>query len=302
MKPEKWESVKGRTRRGKEMNVKRKNKGIILWLLWLIEGIVVGFGAILPGISGGTLCVAFGMYRPIIETMSSLKTGLMKHGVKLLIFAIGIAAGFMGLSGVAAYFLERNTALVTCVFVGFILGTIPGLWKDAGNQGRNKRSYLTVGICFIVMLGVLYYLKNGVAITVHPGFAAYILCGILWGFSFIIPGLSSSSLLLFFGLYQPMLEGISQFDLRVLFPMGIGLLACVLILAKIVGIAYEKHYNIVSHGVLGIILATTVMIMPASDGTVKNLFLYLTFLYGGALLSYWLTGLCEKIQEKNAEG
>lgn len=44
--------------------------------MWLLEGVVVGFGAILPGISGGTLCVAFGMYRPLIETLSSLKTGI----------------------------------------------------------------------------------------------------------------------------------------------------------------------------------------------------------------------------------
>ena len=109
----------------------RKNK-LLLCLLWLLEGIVVGFGAILPGVSGGTLCVAFGMYRPIIETLSSLKTGIKKHEVMLGVFLLGIAVGFVGLSGIASILLEKNTALVTCAFIGFIIGTLPGLWKDAG--------------------------------------------------------------------------------------------------------------------------------------------------------------------------
>lgn len=34
------------------------------WLLRVIQGILVGSGAILPGISGGVLCVSFGLYQP----------------------------------------------------------------------------------------------------------------------------------------------------------------------------------------------------------------------------------------------
>ena len=64
-----------------------KNK-LLLILVWIIEGIVVGFGAILPGISGGTLCVAFGMYRPIVETLSHLKTGLKKHWLMFFSFKV----------------------------------------------------------------------------------------------------------------------------------------------------------------------------------------------------------------------
>ena len=39
-----------------------KNLRVLQGILWVLEGIIVGFGAIMPGISGGTLCVAFGMY------------------------------------------------------------------------------------------------------------------------------------------------------------------------------------------------------------------------------------------------
>lgn len=91
-------------------NGRRKSK-LLLCFIWLLEGIVVGFGAILPGISGGTLCVSFGMYRPIIDTLSNLKSGIKKHGFMLSIFLLGIAVGFIGLSGIASCFWRKTLCL-----------------------------------------------------------------------------------------------------------------------------------------------------------------------------------------------
>ena len=275
----------------------RKNK-LLLCLLWLLEGIVVGFGAILPGVSGGTLCVAFGMYRPIIETLSSLKSGIKKQGFMLGVFLLGIAVGFVGLSGIASILLEKNTALVTCAFIGFIVGTLPDLWKDAGVEGRKKSSYVSLVIGFAVMLGILSILKTKFSLTVIPGFWGYLLCGLLWGLSFIVPGLSSSSLLLFFGLYQPMLAGISGLDMGVLIPMGIGMIACILFLSRAVSCAYKKQYSIVSHGVLGILSATAVMIFPFRMGSLSQGVVHLLFVLGGAVVSLELSRVCNKIAHK----
>jgi len=275
----------------------RKNK-LIMCLLWFFEGVLVGFGAILPGVSGGTLCVVFGMYRPIIEVLSSIKTGLKRHWLMLGVFALGIAAGFVGLSGIAAKLLEMNTALVTCAFVGFIIGTFPELWQDAGSQGRARGSVVTMLICFAVMIGVLTLLKTQSTVEISPDFWGFLLCGVLWGFSFIIPGLSSSSLLLFFGLYQPMLEGISTFDFGVLIPMGIGMLACVLLLSKVVGLAFKKRFSLISHGVLGIVAATAVMILPFGTGTADDWIMNVLFIAGGAVVSYFLGLICGDLKKK----
>lgn len=275
----------------------RKNK-LLLFLLWLLEGIVVGFGAILPGISGGTLCVAFGMYAPIIETLSSLKSGIKKHGVMLAIFILGIAIGFVGLSGIAAVLLEKNTVWVTCAFIGFILGTFPELWRDAGEEGRTKGSYVSLAVCFVLMIGLLSLFKTQLSITVAPGIGGYLLCGLLWGLSLIVPGLSSSTLLLFFGLYQPMLAGISGLDMKVLIPMAIGMGACILLLSKAVGFAYKKKHSIVSHGVLGIVAATAVMILPYQVGSLSEGIINVLFILGGAVVSFGLSHVCNKLKTK----
>lgn len=71
-------------------------------LLWFLEGIIVGFGAIMPGLSGGTLCVAFGMYLPLIWVISHPKENIIKYGKMLAVFGMGAAVGFLGLSGFAS--------------------------------------------------------------------------------------------------------------------------------------------------------------------------------------------------------
>lgn len=275
----------------------KTKKNPVLFLLWFIEGILIGFGAILPGVSGGTLCVAFGMYRPIMETISDIRSGLKKHGLMLIVFAIGVAVGFVGLSGLAAWLLDKNTTVVTLVFIGLIIGTFPELWRDAGTQGRTRGSVIIMCIGFAVMLGLLWLLKSTNTFTIAPGIFGYLLCGVFWGFSFILPGLSSSTLLLFFGLYQPMLEGIASLDFAVLIPMAIGMLACVLPLSRVIQNAYKKQFNLISHCILGIVVATTVMIFPPIEFTPFTLITGFLFVAGGAVTSFLLSKLCDKIKK-----
>ena len=40
-------------------------------LLYLIQGAIIGVGAILPGVSGGVLCVSFGLYEPLMELLTA---------------------------------------------------------------------------------------------------------------------------------------------------------------------------------------------------------------------------------------
>lgn len=281
--------------------MKKFSKKLILWIVWFFEGIVVGFGAILPGVSGGTLCVTFGMYRPIIEILNSPKKNIRKYAFMLGLFLMGAAVGFIGLSGLAAWLLEKNTTFVICAFIGLIIGTFPELWQEAGKEKRGKASYIAMLLCFIAMLIILRAFKSDISLIINPGIFGYVLCGLLWGLSFIVPGLSSSSLLLFFGLYQPMLEGISSFDMGVIIPMACGMGVCILLLSKAAGYAYQKYYSIMSHGVIGIVAATTVMIFPPFSNGIRAIMLNTVFIIGGAVVSYLLTCGCKKLKENTSE-
>lgn len=284
-----------------------QNNRLFQWLVWAAQGVLVGFGAILPGVSGGALLAAFGLYKPILDLISSPIRGIKKYFWMFCFFGIGGLIGFVGLSGLVNVLLEANEALVKCVFIGFMLGTVPELWSDAGKNidtkaypRHRKTDWLALGIGFAVMLAILLLLNGSAAVQMQPGLPAWIFCGICWGLSFVIPGLSASTLLLFFGLYGPMLDGISRLDMGVCIPLGIGMLVILVLLPRLVKAAFARWDAPLSHGILGIVLATTVMIFPGIPEDALGWILYVVCILCGCAVSYILGKLCARLRE-NAE-
>lgn len=278
-----------------------KKNSILKWILWIIQGCIVGIGAILPGVSGGTLCYAFGIYDQLLEVLSNPFKGLKKHWTMLIFVGTGAGIGFVCFAGITNWLLSLNEAVVLCVFVGLIAGTLPELWKDAGSRGRNKFSIIALVISFVAILTVFYVFKNVLTLTIAPNFVGWLICGLLWGLSFIVPGLSSSSLLLFFGIYEEMSAGISRLDFGVLIPLGIAMLATLLLLSKLMKFVFDKYHSIVSHCVMGFVIATTLMILPSFATTFGNIVIYIISIAGGAVASFFFNKACEKIRASAGE-
>ena len=147
------------------------------------------------------------------------------------------------------------------------------------------------------MLGVLILLKQNSLVTIEPGIWSFLFCGILWGISFVVPGLSSSTLLLFFGLYQPMLEGISRLSLPVILPLAAGMALVILTLPKGVNFLFHRYDSVCSHAILGVVLATLVMIFPPFPAQGLGRLSYIGCIAIGAVASYFLERLCARLAE-----
>ena len=80
--------------------------------------------------------------------------------------------------------------------------------------------------------------------------------------------MSFSTLLMPLGLYTPLVEGIGNLDFSVLIPAGIGALITVILLAKAIDTLMNRHYSIVFHGIIGIVIAATIVIIPFKSFTV----------------------------------
>ena len=274
-----------------------KKKNIVLQaILWVIQGFIVGIGAILPGVSGGTLCYAFGIYDQILEVLSNPIKGLKKHWKMLLFVILGGGLGFVGFAGITNWLLQLNESVVLCVFVGLIAGTLPDIWKDAGRDGRGKGSYIGLAVSFVSIAAVFYVFKNIWQLTIAPNTVGWLLCGLLWGLSFIIPGFSSSTLLLFFGIYEKMSEGISTLDFGVLIPLGLAMLATLLLFSRLMKLVFDKFYAVVSHCVLGFVIATTLMILPSFATEWYNILIYIGCIIAGGVASFFFSKLCNKIK------
>lgn len=273
----------------------KKNK-ILQAVLWIVQGFIVGIGAILPGVSGGTLCYAFGIYDQVLEVLSSPIKGIKKHWFMLIFVGLGAATGFVGFAGVTNWLLGLNEAVVLCVFVGLIAGTLPDIWRDAGKQGRGKGSYIGLAVSFVTISAVFFVFRSIWHITIAPNTVGWLICGLLWGLSFIIPGFSSSTLLLFFGIYEPMSQGISTLDFSVLIPLGIAMLATLLLFSRLMRLVFDRFYSVVSHCVIGFVVATTLMILPSFNTAWYNILIYVGCIAAGSVASFFFSKLCNKIR------
>lgn len=230
-------------------------------LLRLIHGALIGLGAVLPGISGGVLCVVFGVYHTIMELLSHPFRTFKKNMRVLIPLLIGVVLGFLGIAKLLGFLLEKYPNPSVCLFVGLIGGMLPSLFREAGLKGRTKGSWAALIIAFAIILTLLISLEV-ISVQISTGFGAYLFCGFCLALSVIAPGMSFSTLLMPLGLYQPFVDGIGNLDFGVLIPAGIGALATVILFAKAVTWLIDNHYSIVFHAIIGVVIAATLVIIP----------------------------------------
>ncbi len=265
-------------------------------LLHLLQGALIGLGAVLPGISGGVLSVVFGVYKPLMELLSDPGRYYKTHLRRLSPYLLGYALGFMGVANLLAYFLEKYPAPSICLFVGLIAGMLPSLWREAGLKGRSKGSYLSMILAMAFIFTLLTGL-NTASLTIRPGFLWYLFCGFCLALSIIAPGMSFSTLLMPLGLYTPFVDGIGHLAPEVIIPGGIGAVITILCLSKGINSLFDTHYSIAFHGITGIVIAATFMTIPFQSFTVStnaclsNIF----FLAAGAFIASVLDVLNNRV-------
>lgn len=242
-------------------NENAKDFSVSRFVIQVLQGSLIGLGAVLPGISGGVLCVVFGIYKTIMELLADPFGKFKSHVPKLIPIIIGGAIGFLGIANVLSILLEKYPAPSVCLFVGLIAGMMPSLFREAGEQGRNKNSFLSLVIAMILVFALLISLKV-LQVSITPNFGWYLFCGFCAALSIIAPGMSFSTLLMPLDLYEPFVAGIGHLDFAVLIPAGIGGLATVILFAKAIDTLFNKHYSVAFHAIVGVVIAATIMIVP----------------------------------------
>ena len=279
------------------MRQKRDRNYGIRWLRDLLCGILIGAGAILPGVSGGVLAVVFDIYRPFMEVLTHPREAIPKYWRWFIPIGLGCAVGFLGFAKGIAAAIDVSSTVTTWLFIGLIVGTVPSLFREAGKEGRSAGSWISMAVCAGAIFFSLFYVGKVICVTVEPNFWWYNFCGALWGMSLVIPGMTSSSVMMALGLYQPMLEGLARLDFLVLSACLPGMVLTILLLARLVSWFFRKHYSIAFHGIFGIVLASTLVIIPTSYVGAWEIVLSAVCCIGGFLLAYFMARLDKRIQE-----
>ena len=184
----------------------------------LLAGFCIGLAELLPGISGATVALMFGIYKKLIECISKLKDLDL-----LLPLLLGMAVGVFGFSKLINFLFLSFTNLFE-LLIG-ILMIFYGAYLFLSNIQKSKRKELFFfSLLFVISVAV------GVAIGDLFDFEASVDAFSLVAYGFIafsfllIPGISGSAFLLAIGIYPLIIGSVADLNMSVLLPFAIGML------------------------------------------------------------------------------
>ena len=259
-----------------------------------MKGILVGIGAITPGLSGGVLMVVFGIYEPLVRWLADIRKKFLPNLRFFLPVGIGGVIGVVAFSAVIDYAFTHFAAQFTWLFIGFITGTIPSLLKTAGEQGRKKWHWLLLGVFAVGIYLFMTWMESIRSVTMTPSFWGWLLSGALTGFGLVVPGMSPSNFLLYLGLYQPMANGIKNLELGVILPLILGVVLVIFIFARLVSWLFRKHHALMYHIIIGIVIGSTAAIIPSGVSGFGVIAACALLFLAGASASFALAKLDEK--------
>jgi len=271
----------------------RKKDSIGDWLFRLVKGVLIGIGFIVPGLSGGVLAVIFGIYEPLMRFLGNLKEKFVRNVLYFIPVGIGGVIGVVAFSAVVDYAFTNFAAPFIWLFIGFISGTFPSLIKTSGKKGRKPYHWVMLLVIAAGTFLLMRWMESIQNVSVTPSFGSWLLSGALIGLGVVVPGMSPSNFLIYLGLYQPMAAGIKTLDLGVVIPLFLGLVACVLLFAKLVSWLFDRAYTGMYHLILGIVIGSTLAIIPSGVSGWTIAICVVLFMVGAAC-SYALAKVDEK--------
>lgn len=239
----------------------------------ILIGMGIGVANIIPGISGGTLAVIFGIYNYLIEAISCFFQSDRRKKIEYIkfLFQIGIGAiiGILLFSRIIEYLLKSYPIQTKIIFIIMILPSIPLIIKGENYKKFENILSFILGILFI--WGFIYLTlkfpnkNNNLNETENLMSLSYyfklIFCGIISIGAMIIPGISGSFLLLLMGEYQNILTFINNLNILPLSFFALGILAGGIIFTKIINYFFIKYKSITLFFILGIIIASLISLI-----------------------------------------
>ena len=184
-----------------------------------LQGIVIGAGAILPGISSGVLCVLFNLYEKLLDSVLNFFKKPKENFKFLFPIIIGIIIGVLAFSNLLNYILYSYPIQTKSIFIGLILGTIPSLVKNVNKKENFKMSnFLFLIVALIIGILSVIIEKNMAFKNLENVDNIYLLIsGMVMSIGIIVPGISSTIILMILGIYSIYLKSVAVLYLPVLY-------------------------------------------------------------------------------------
>lgn len=228
------------------------------------KGVLIGAGAILPGISSGVLCVIFGIYEKLLDSVLNFFTDIRKNFKFLFPIVLGGVAGIILFSKILQFLLYKYPLQTKSIFIGLILGGVVLLFKEMNKKEKFEiKNLLYLFISLAVGIAIVYIEnKLGVEEIENVNSVYLVISGFLMSIGIVVPGVSNTIILMLLGVYSLYLSSVSTLYLPVLIPMLIGVILGSLLFMKIIKYLLDKFYIQTMFLIIGFTLGSILILFP----------------------------------------
>ena len=228
------------------------------------KGFLIGAGAILPGISSGVLCVIFGIYESLLNCVLNFFKNIKQNFKFLFPIVFGALIGIVLLGNILKYLFFAYPIQIKFLFIGLILGSLPAVVKVCTSKVEFKPYYLFFTLLSLLLGVFLVFLEKHLTIFAYNNYSFIFLmfAGFCMSAGVIIPGISSTLILMLLGIYEPYLDSIATVFLPFLFPLGIGLIIGSFIFMKLTKFLLDNFYAQTFFTIIGFTIGSIFVLYP----------------------------------------
>lgn len=269
----------------------------------ILQGMIVGIANIIPGVSGGTMMVAMGLYDKLIHSITHLKSEF-KSSMKLLLpIFFGAALAIVILSRLFEFLLQNYPIPTNFAFCGLIVGSLPFILKKVkGSNPVKSSNWIPLLIFFAIVVGMAVIGEDSDSAQRLQvdllQFLVLLFVGIIAAATMVIPGVSGSMMLMLLGYYETILsyvnqtvDAITSFDIpafinccMVMIPFGVGVVFGIFAIAKLIEWILMRWEISAYYAIIGLITASPVAILLKTDWSQSSIMMIviglITFIAG----------------------
>lgn len=260
-----------------------------------IGGVLMGLANLVPGISGGTMLLAAGIYPRFIEAISEVTTFKLRRCALVVLTSVVCTAlaAIVLLAGTVKMLVIEHRWMMYSIFIGLTLGGVPVVWRliqqptraDFPEHDPEKRGgagmrsvWIGAALGFVGMAALAVFQSSGTSGDVQrDGFVFLFLAGIAGASAMILPGVSGGYLLLVLGVYVPILAGIDRFKealkaqdsaalidvgTAVVLPVGLGVLVGVIGVSNLLRWLLHRYEKATLGVLVGLLVGAVVGLWP----------------------------------------
>lgn len=137
--------------------------GVLVGLFLFLAGVLAISAMVLPGISGSTVLMIFGLYVPITTAIKDILHFKLEYVLAVTIFGLGVIAGALGVVKLIKRLLEKFRTQTVYFIIGMMFGSLYSIalgpttlrTEEGTVKGLKMLSLSTFSIVFFLIGGVI---------------------------------------------------------------------------------------------------------------------------------------------------